>query len=284
MFKVKTEPKTCVVCGKVFDRGKTEGLEKWAKRKSCSPTCGNIIGATSRKGHTFYHGRWKNHKLKRKNCLVCGKEYEQPKGIRGKTWERRKACSKECRAEWNRRQGHGFKKGHEINVGRDYSNRKYKKRLQVPPKICVICGSQYEKAPDRGLKNWQKSTTCSRKCGLEIGIKNLKTPPKGKEHWCWKGGVTPLRNKIHETSEYRNWRTAVFKRDDFTCQKCGKKGGYLNADHIKRFSVIISENQIKTVEQAKACRELWDVSNGRTLCVDCHRKTHTYGRRIDKSK
>jgi len=29
------------------------------------------------------------------------------------------------------------------------------------------------------------------------------------------------------------WREKVFKRDNYTCQVCGKKGGYLIADHIK---------------------------------------------------
>ena len=36
---------------------------------------------------------------------------------------------------------------------------------------------------------------------------------------------------------------------------------------------VISENKIKTFEEAINCKELWDITNGRTLCITCHRKT-----------
>ena len=66
-------------------------------------------------------------------------------------------------------------------------------------------------------------------------------------------------------------------RDNFACVKCDIVGGQLQVDHIKPFAVILHENDIKTFEQAINCKELWDINNGRTLCVDCHKKTDTYG-------
>lgn len=85
----------------------------------------------------------------------------------------------------------------------------------------------------------------------------------GANHWCWKGGITPEHRMIRASAKYRDWRKAVFERDDYTCQKCGIRGGILNADHIKLFS---------------AFPELrFELSNGRTLCVGCHRKTETWG-------
>ena len=70
---------------------------------------------------------------------------------------------------------------------------------------------------------------------------------------------------------YRLWREAVFKRDDYTCQNCGKRGGKLNADHIKLFA-LFPELRFK-------------VSNGRTLCnAPCHRLTDTYGGRVARLK
>lgn len=77
--------------------------------------------------------------------------------------------------------------------------------------------------------------------------------------------VTPEHERIRKSIAYRAWRTAVFERDDYTCQFCGKRGGRLNADHIKPFA------------EFPALR--FEISNGRTLCEPCHRRTPTFGRR-----
>lgn len=66
----------------------------------------------------------------------------------------------------------------------------------------------------------------------------------------------------HGSAEDREWRLAVFTRDNFTCRNCGARGR-IEADHIKPYS---------------AHPELrHDLENGRTLCVPCHRRTPTYG-------
>lgn len=86
----------------------------------------------------------------------------------------------------------------------------------------------------------------------------------------WKGGISEENYRIRRSAAYKEWRTLVFKRDDYTCQICGdrsRKGHriVIHADHIKPFALH---------------KELrFDVSNGRTLCEDCHRKTPTYGSR-----
>lgn len=67
----------------------------------------------------------------------------------------------------------------------------------------------------------------------------------------------------HGGAEDRDWRVAVFERDDYTCQDCGQRGGRLQAHHIKPY---------------KAYPELRHVlANGLTLCVDCHKKTDSFG-------
>lgn len=59
------------------------------------------------------------------------------------------------------------------------------------------------------------------------------------------------------------WRRAIFARDDYTCRGCSMRGGRLQAHHIKPY---------------KACPEMRHVlSNGLTLCLDCHKKTDTFG-------
>jgi len=76
--------------------------------------------------------------------------------------------------------------------------------------------------------------------------------------------------------EYRQWKSDVFTRDNFTCQMCYTRGGYLHAHHIKSFAIIMKENNIKSVEEALKCVELWNINNGQTLCLDCHKETDTY--------
>ena len=87
-----------------------------------------------------------------------------------------------------------------------------------------------------------------------------------------------ISNKqIRNCIEYRNYRTLGFKRDNYTCQLCGQRGERLQLDHFPTpFSIIIVKNNIKTLNEALNCKELWDLSNGRTLCLDCHKETVTY--------
>jgi hypothetical protein len=114
------------------------------------------------------------------------------------------------------------------------------------------------------------------------GIKGLIKPNKGSfkigqntgnEHPLWKGGITPLMTSIRHSFKYRQWISDVFTRDNYTCQECNKRGGTLNAHHIKEFSKIIEENKITALEQALNCEELWNINNGKTLCEKCHNKT-----------
>lgn len=72
-----------------------------------------------------------------------------------------------------------------------------------------------------------------------------------------RGGSGSQRNM----SEYIEWRKAVFERDSYTCQECGAKGR-LNAHHVKQWSYHPDLR--------------FDVSNGITLCEECHSKKHPH--------
>ncbi len=82
----------------------------------------------------------------------------------------------------------------------------------------------------------------------------------GASHWNWKGGITPANQKGRSSIEYAQWRKAVFARDGYVCQACGKRGGRLNAHHKKPW--------------AKFPALRYDVENGVTLCENCHKKEH----------
>jgi len=86
----------------------------------------------------------------------------------------------------------------------------------------------------------------------------------GKDHPCYKEKKKHHFHKtIRETYKYRQWRSDVFTRDDFTCVLCGVRGGYIQADHFpKMFINIINEHKIKTLDEALDCEELWNINNG----------------------
>jgi len=96
-------------------------------------------------------------------------------------------------------------------------------------------------------------------------------PPsrRGCIPWNYRG-ATPLAEAIRKTFEYRQWRSDVFKRDGFRCQRCGINGK-IEAHHIKPFVQILIENRIMSIAQAIDCAELWDINNGVTVCSPCHK-------------
>jgi hypothetical protein len=101
-------------------------------------------------------------------------------------------------------------------------------------------------------------------------------------HGCWYCAVEKSRGKLsahynHDLSdedrardrrydaEIHAWRKAVFDRDSYTCTVCGDgSGGNLNAHHKDGFNWHVDRR--------------YDVTNGATLCEDCHREFHSeYG-------
>ncbi len=123
-------------------------------------------------------------------------------------------------------------------------------------------------------KGKPKSEETKRK--ISIAKKGKKLPKtSGKNHYKF-NELTPLNKQIRKCLEYNQWRSDIFTKDNFTCQKCNKKGIYIHAHHKKRFSTIIKENNIKTLKEALDCKELWNIKNGITLCKKCHRKIHKH--------
>ena len=90
--------------------------------------------------------------------------------------------------------------------------------------------------------------------------------PRGENHHAYNPDIT---DKYREAERYSykviSWRNMVYKRDKFTCCKCGdSKGGNLFAHHLDGYNW---------------CKEKrYDTDNGVTLCEKCHKAFHSiYG-------
>jgi hypothetical protein len=90
--------------------------------------------------------------------------------------------------------------------------------------------------------------------------KKISLSTRGKP----KKPVELLRKKGRQAEmgrwKYVQWRNSVFKRDDYTCVMCGIRGLKMNADHI--------------IPWSKSDKLRYEISNGRTVCLNCHRNIH----------
>ena len=126
-----------------------------------------------------------------------------------------------------------------------------------------------------------KKKTDEHRRKISIAVSVPRPNRCGKNNHFWKGGITKISLSVRTSLSYRVWRRSIFKRDNYTCQKkgCGQRGGKLNVDHYpKTFSQLLTENKIKSLDDAINCKALWDLENNRTLCEGCHRKTKTFGK------
>ena len=145
---------------------------------------------------------------------------------------------------------------------------------------------------------FQKGSTAHKGISHSEKTRKLMQKPhfnmRGSKNPHWKGGISSLHDLIrHSTSEARQWREEVFKRDNYTCQKCSdKKGHNLEAHHKRPFAKIFSDflkyyNQFSPFEDKETLLRLaitykpfWDVDNGITMCEECHKEERKYVSKI----
>lgn len=160
---------------------------------------------------------------------------------------------------WRARIGSCLICGKEYRAIGDHRNRKQKYcsrdcwsvRAKVINK-CLFCGKDV-----RTFKSVNKKY-CDQKCRDS----NYRIIKKGDQSHFWLGGRTE-DSKIRRTcAEYKEWRMAVFTRDNFTCIDCGIRDGTIEAHHIEA--------------QSQKPELIYEVSNGGTLCHNCHKKTDNY--------
>lgn len=187
------------------------------------------------KGQTIHPNR--PSKGKNKTCPICGIEFYVMPG----QLETRVNCSYKC-------------------ANKAIENRSYLK--------CRVCGKDYSR-PVSQVK-WRGSNYCSYEC-QSIGYSVTKA---GENSSNWKGGVSYLGRRFKKGLDWKTWKRSVYKRDDYTCQICGK-----NKDLD---SILLHPHHIKSYSLYPELR--FDVNNGQTLCSACHYELHAKLKRDAKSR
>lgn len=118
-------------------------------------------------------------------------------------------------------------------------NTRIKNRIIIG---CTNCGKKFEKVYSSFLKS-QKSF-CSYECYKDYLIKNR---------------VETI--DVTDSAEYKEWRKKVYVRDNYKCRMpgCSSNSKLIAAHHI--------------YPKKKFPDKQFDVSNGLTLCKQCHEKT-----------
>lgn len=188
-----------------------------------------------------------------KFCLGCGSCYKKHYHESKKSYAERKFCSRQCAN--NAKVGTKLSDEHKRKIGLAWTGRKHS--LESIAKMsgknsyrwkggkpkCVDCGSTM-------------SNVYASRC-----VDCYKKFAVGENSSHWMGGITPKNLKIRNSKQMKDWRVAVFERDNYTCQICSQTGGSLNAHHVVPFSVN---------EDLR-----FDVENGQTLCSKCHTMVHS---------
>lgn len=137
---------------------------------------------------------------------------------------------------------------------RFYCSEKCKHLDKIIFMRCFTCDKILEIYKWKIKRSPNSNFFCNKKCHVEyqrtlIGNKNSNYK-----------GISTEETRLRKIDEYSEWRNSVYKRDNYTCQRCFSYGGKLNAHHILYFM--------------KYSIFRFDIDNGITLCKDCHKYLH----------
>jgi len=138
------------------------------------------------------------------------------------------------------------------------------KIILITSNFCNSC-SQTKKRNHRYKDGSKSYNRFCKDCG-----KRISTTSSGKCSDCYKktfvGNGNPnykfghYIGNHHCTKKYKKWRSFIYGRDNYTCKMCGKsESGNLNGHHI--------------LPQRDFPNLVYEVTNGVTLCRDCHQLT-----------
>jgi len=269
--KFKIIERYCLNCGKELVLKNRRDIER---KKFCSHRCCTVythkIGRGSnppimtkeireiaaqtlkRRIAEGYPYKWKTNKQKKINdfsCKDCGKIINPNQTIL-------------CRTCFNKRKR------------KDPVAKIKKKPKHFKMYICDYCSRIYKK--QEALVTG-KNHFCSRKCQGLWQSENKR----GKTGIGYIDGRTPIRKIIKNGIQYQEWRKKIFEKDHYKCINCGENS-FIHAHHIRPFKEIFDIFMLKynrlskdeLIKKAYTYKPFWDISNGKTLCYECHKHIH----------
>lgn len=119
-------------------------------------------------------------------------------------------------------------------------------------KVCGHCGETFHHTPPNTYAAFRKQKFCSKPCADRGGLRYYgKDNPRYRED----------ARRRNRTGPYRRWVSAVLNRDEGKCRRCGRSNVQLHAHHVRPWR---DHPELR-----------FDVTNGETLCYDCHWAEHT---------
>lgn len=180
----------------------------------------------------------------------------------------------------------GFQKGHKSRIGKPQSEETKKKislsnkgkvRTDKQRKNISEAAKNREWKPDEEYK--KKMSRIAKERGYGKWLTGKKRPlwvreklslaKKGDKAPNWKGGISPENQIIRGSLKYQVWRSSVFGRDGYKCQRCGAKSGWSKQLKMR---TKIHAHHVKPFSEYPELR--FDVNNGITLCIPCHIEIH----------
>ena len=129
-----------------------------------------------------------------------------------------------------------------------------------------------EKKTTQGTRIWKCRCDCGEmtevsSTNLRLGrIKSCGCLSRGEKHHNYNPSLSEEDRTRERTFPSglttRTWSRSVYYRDNYVCQVCAQHGGNLNAHHLNGWDKFKFQRS--------------DVSNGITLCKDCHKEYHHF--------
>lgn len=259
----------CDNCGK--ETKKRNADIKRCKNLFCSSDCHDkfrskkAYDSLSEKLGTDFKGWLETEYYKNKNGvkviseMVYGTRKNSPSIVRwmDKLDMPRREASEAVALQWEgdeeRRKAHG-EKSRKLNLGKKSIRRRSIESLRKQY-------SEYDlNVVGRYFKNGYTYLECECvKCG-SFSVKTLKNAGRGcRECSIAERTIADQSTLRAQRNKTRSWRKEVLKRDDYTCLNCGASDD-LVAHHIESFA---SNEELRCV-----------LSNGATLCQECHIDFH----------